>query len=512
MTSVLTPSSNPGAVSQSAEVARARVAILVANSQVDAVVPTKFSIETFIDDLLTVLAAALTADSVDFTAPYGQWTLSRVGGYPFPRTHTLADHEVVDGTLLMLCSTESADAFTPVVEDITDALTRINEREFAEFDSHAAALMGVAALVLGAATVTVLLLWSWTRTSDTGWCALPALALGAGCWIASAMARRRRAAAPIAGGTALSAIVLCAAGAAMLVPAAHGHPGVLTAANLAAGSVVAAIVAIVLLRSADTGVPILIALIVWGVLLAIAAVLSAFAELTVRQVAGGAVLTGLVLLTVVPRLAVLLARIRPPDLPDPGREIESSTLTDIFDEESARAAAPDTGEVAPAGSSPERGGAGLAARAWVALTSLRGLMLAIATFLAGAAVLCAAVSPGGIREIVLAGAVAGLLAMRARWHPDRMQALTLLGAATATATGLSVVLVGAYTAAPARATVALGIAVVAAAGCVAGVRLPSVRLSPVARRVIDLLEYSLILLVPVIACWITGVYTAMRAI
>jgi len=46
----------------------------------------------------------------------------------------------------------------------------------------------------------------------------------------------------------------------------------------------------------------------------------------------------------------------------------------------------------------------------------------------------------------------------------------------------------------------------------AALRLPGKRLTPVTRRIIDLIEYGLILVVPVIAFWIMGIYTAMRGI
>jgi hypothetical protein len=58
----------------------------------------------------------------------------------------------------------------------------------------------------------------------------------------------------------------------------------------------------------------------------------------------------------------------------------------------------------------------------------------------------------------------------------------------------------------------LVVTLAACAGCVAALQLPGKRLSPVTRRIIDLVEYLLILVIPVIAFWIMGVYTAMRAI
>lgn len=495
-----------------AEVARARVAIMVATYQVDVVLPTKFSIETYINDLLAVLAEAIDDDTVDFRAESGHWTLARPGHTPIPSWSTLADQNIADGALLVLSTTESAEAFSPLVEDITDALARINEREFAEFDSDTAELAGVCAFGVGSIVVAVLLSWSWTKTGSLLWCALPALILGIACAVAAMAVRRRDTPGSLGLGLTASALPLLFAGAAMVVPTQYGHPGPFTAANLAAGSAVVAVFAALRLRSATTGTAFLLETAVLGLLIGLAASVITYFDISVHQTTAGAVLAGLLLLTAAPRLAVLVARIRPSDLPDPGREVSASTLTDIFDSESAPSDEMDMAAELFADPRQDRAAGTIESRARLAVTGLRGLIVAASAMLAGATVLSVASSPGGIREIVMAIAVAGILVMRARWYPDRVQAIALIAAAGVTAIGVGFVTVGAYASAPARLVVALVITAAAIAGCAAGIRLPTVRLSPVVRRIIDLIEYLFILIVPVSACWIMGIYTAMRAI
>ncbi|MEU6831325.1 type VII secretion integral membrane protein EccD [Nocardia beijingensis] len=499
----------PAGTQPSAEVARARIAVLVSSYQVDVVVPTKFTIETFIDDLLVVLASAIDDENVDFTPPQGQWSLARPGEPPIPRWRSLADHDITDGTVLMLSVVESAEVFTPVVEDITDALALINEREFAEFDANTAAVVGLTVLGIGAAAVAAMLAWSWTMTGSTLWCGLPALLLGGLCWAAAAQSRRRNAAAMISLGLTLAATPLLFAGGAMLVPPAYGQPGPFAAANLAAGAVVAAVAAATMMRLSGIGIATLMAVTVLGIVLTAAALPLTYADLSVGQVAGGTAFIAVVLLTMAPRLAVVIARIRPPDLPDPGNEVSPTTLTDIFDAETVREGDEHTAVGEQQRTANE---AGIESRARLAVTSLRGLMAAIATVLAVSAVVAAAAGPGGIREIVMAAAIGGLLAMRARWHPDRVQAIALVAGSAATVCGVGFVLVGAYETPVARLVVGLVVASAACAACLAALRLPGKRLSPVTRRVIDLVEYALILVVPVIAFWIMGVYTAMRGI
>ncbi|WP_174187136.1 type VII secretion integral membrane protein EccD [Nocardia barduliensis] len=499
----------PAGTQPSAEVARARIAVMVSSYQVDVVVPTKFTIETFIDDLLVVLASAIDDESVDFTPPQGQWSLARPGEAPIPRWRSLADHDVDDGAVLMLSVVESAEVFTPLVEDITDALALINEREFAEFDADTAAIAGLTVLGAGAAAAAAMLAWSWTMTGSALWCGLPALLLGALCWAAAALARRRSAPAKICLGLSLAATPLLFAGGAMLVPPAYGQPGPFAAANLAAGAVVAAVAAATMMRVSGVGIATLMAVTVLGVTVTLAALPLTYVDLSVGQVAGGVVFVGIVLLTMAPRLAVAIARIRPPDLPDPGNEVSPTTLTDLFDAETVR-----DGDETPADIEQQRHNAeaGIEGRARLAVTSLRGLIAAISTVLAVSAVIAAAGSPGGIREIVMATAIAGLLAMRARWHPDRVQAIALIAGSAVTVCGVGFVLIGAYETPAPRLVVGLVVAVVACVACVAALQLPGKRLSPVTRRVIDLVEYALILVVPVIAFWIMGVYTAMRGI
>ncbi len=509
MSSAVAPAPAPAAAAP-AEVARARIAVMVATYQVDVVVPTKFTIETFIDDLLGVLATAIDDEEVDFTPPSGQWSLARPGDHPIPRWRSLADHDVVDGTVLMLAPVDSAEVFTPVVEDITDALALINDREFAEFDPDIAAVVGLIALGVGAVAVAAMLSWSWMRTGSIGWCGVPALVLGLLCWCGAVAVRRRASAPRIGFGLAMSALPLLFAGGAMLVPPAFGRPGPFAAANLAAGAVVVVAGAAVMLRLTRVGAASLTAVLILGVAVTASILPAAYLDISVRQVAAGAAFVGVLLLAGAPRLAVVAARIRPPDLPDPGNEVSPATLTDIFDAETARAETSEHDPADPDENQPAQ--MGIEARARLAVTTLRGLVVAGAGLLSVATVVSAAASPGGVREIVLAAAVTGMLVMRSRWHPDRVQAVSLVIAAGVTVAGTGFGLGDTDASAPARLSGALVVAAATVAGCVAAAQLPGRRLSPVARRVIDLVEYALILVVPVLTFWIMGVYTAARRI
>ncbi|MBL1079781.1 type VII secretion integral membrane protein EccD [Nocardia sp. 2] len=498
------PTADPA---RSAEVDTARVAVLAASYQVDVVLPTTFTIETFIDDLVTVLTEAIDDDTVDFTPEHGQWSLARPGDHPMPRWRCLADHDIADGAVLALTTVDSPEVFTPVVEDITDALAVINDREFAEFDPPTATIVGSYILATTAFAITALLTWDWTRSGSILTGALPALLLGALAWGAAVAARRRFRSPRVALALTLTALPLLFSGTAMLVPTAYGHPGPFGPANLTTGSVIVVLAAIGANRLTGTATAALTALTVLGLVLSTVSMVLALTTIAPRQVFAGTMVAGLILLTLAPRLAMALARIRPPDLPDPGNAVSPATLNDLFETETARGTAdPDDDH------DPDRAAVDFETRARLAVLHLRGLIVAVAVLLTGSAIVCAAASPGGIREILVTLAIAGILAMRARWYPDRVQAIALLTAATSTVLGLSAVLVCAYTTAQGRILVLGCLAIAAAVAAFAAASLPGRRLSPVTRRVIDLIEYALIVAVPVLAFWIMGLYTAMRRI
>ncbi|NUS44494.1 MAG: type VII secretion integral membrane protein EccD, partial [Mycobacteriaceae bacterium] len=213
------PSASPGAQS-SGEVARARVAVMVSTYQVDVVLPTKFTIETFIDDLLGVLREAIGEETVDFTPPTGQWSLARPGEPAIPRWRSLADYDISDGAVLALSPVESAEIFTPIVEDITDALALINEREFAEFDANTSAVVGLGTLVVGALALAAMIMAWWADTASIPWCATPALLLGAVCWGGALAAQSKFKTPRVCLGLALAALPLLFVGGGCLVPPA----------------------------------------------------------------------------------------------------------------------------------------------------------------------------------------------------------------------------------------------------------------------------------------------------
>jgi type VII secretion integral membrane protein EccD len=166
-----------------------------------------------------------------------------------------------------------------------------------------------------------------------------------------------------------------------------------------------------------------------------------------------------------------------------------------------------TEEPAPA---PHR----LSAKAIRADNLLTSLVLAFSTTagLGGFGAAVGACSAGGPRLLGITFAIitAGVLLLRARSHSDLARSVPLVVSGTATLSATFVVAASAYplhtpwiaTTAALLATAALGLGLIA----------PAMAISPVGRRSIELLEYLALAAIVPLACWICGLYGAVRGL
>lgn len=110
--------------------------------------------------------------------------------------------------------------------------------------------------------------------------------------------------------------------------------------------------------------------------------------------------------------------------------------------------------------------------------------------------------------IAFAALIGGVLLSRARAHRDLAMSLPLITCGTVT---LSAALVAAAMALPLQSAhfAAVSVGLAAAALCLGFV---SAKISPVGQRVSELLEYLALAAVLPLACWICGIYAAMRGV
>ncbi|WP_280454037.1 type VII secretion integral membrane protein EccD [Nocardia brasiliensis] len=463
--------------------------IRVGNRQIDCDLAEQIPLEIVMEDLLEFLGRFVAVDRS------AVMTLARIGQAPIPREHTLAQAGITDGVLLEVQPAPDGERFSPLVEEISEAVAQINERGFAEFEPSHASTLSRLAVVAGSTVCAGLLLRSWLSTgSSNWWCALVALILAVAAASGAGAAAHWWRSAATAYALTISALILFGAAGAVLVPAAHDGSAHFGAPQALVSAVATGVASVLLLRALDgLGVMLHATVITVAVAVAVDALLVELLGWRVSTVAAGTVIAAMVVLVNAPKVGVLASRLRPPNLPAPGEDIDPDALEEVFDLDHDLDA---TGRL-------ER-------RAVAATKALTGLLLGTAVVLACAT--AAMVVPHAYHlpiQLVVAALVVASVVLRARSYTDRVQATIMYVTAFATASAVAARIVAGYASLP----VQLGVVVVMVAltvAAAAAARLPAARPSPVTRRNIELLEQILIVALIPLAAWCMGVYSFVR--
>jgi type VII secretion integral membrane protein EccD len=442
-----------------------RVSVHADGRTVDMVLPAGVPIAELLPVVVDVVDARHAADSVAVLPVCYQ--LSRPGASAFGSSTTLGDHDIRDGTLLMLSrrATElpapafhdAAEAVSVMLADVTRPWTR----------QHGRLVGGVAAVWVAGLGAAVML-----RSSPC-----PSVVAGAtiGCLALSAAVLAHRVyREPVAGLTlGLIAVGFAACAGFLAVPDGSGPPNVLLAAT-AAGAL-----AVLTSRLTGCGARTFGAVSCAALVIAVAAAASSVMAFTMLRLGLLSTLCSLALLETSGRLSVAWSGLSP-QVSDGPNVVASIKLRD-------RAFRADRLHISLA--------AGCAAAA-----------------AAGAICTVAGAEPQSGAHLGAASfaAVTGtVLLLRARSHPDLIRTSALSVAAMA-ALSAAVTVTGAppHHAVWEVAFVALPVAVALCLGFV----MPSLQFSPGARRGVDVLEYlGLTALVP-LACWTCGLYSAARGV
>ena len=224
-------------------------------------------------------------------------------------------------------------------------------------------------------------------------------------------------------------------------------------------------------------------------------------------VPAGAIAFGLIIVTNAAKLTVAVARIALPPIPAPGETVSNEELLDpvarpdASDEESPTwqaiiASVPDSA-------------ARLSERSQLSKQLLIGFLTAGALVLAVGAIAVVVQGHFFIHSLIVAGLVAAICGFRSRLYAERWCAWALLAATVIIPTGVMVKLCQWY---PDSAWLVLSIytalAIVAliVIGATEGVR----RVSPVTKRILELLDGAAIAAVIPLLLWIAGVYDMLR--
>ena len=486
-----------------------RVTILTGRRMTDLVLPAAAPVETYIDETVTVLAELLEDTPGDVLAGFdfkaqGEWAFARPGAPPLRAAESLDEAGVVDGALLTLVSVSRTERYRPLVEDVIDAIAVLDESP--EFDRTALHRFVGLAIPLVAAVVTGVCLVSWARTGHDWWWAVAVGLLGVGLIVGSALARSRYRNLNMSESLLIASLAPLASAAALAVPLPVGVDG------LGAPNVAGAAAVILLVVLGTRGGPRKRAEV--ASFLAIAAVAVAAAAVAYGYgwqvwVPAGAIAFGMIVVTNAAKLTVAVARIALPPIPAPGETVTNDELLDpvssqeTSDEESA------TWQAIIA-SVPESA-ARLTERSYLAKQLLVGFLTAGALVLAVGAVTVVVQGHFFVHSLIVAGLVTSVCMFRSRLYAERWCAWALLAAAVAIPTGV-MVRVSSWYPDDAWLVLSIYVAAMAVALILVGATDGIGRVSPVTKRILELLDGAAIAAVIPLLLWIAGVYDALRNI
>ncbi|WP_305092341.1 type VII secretion integral membrane protein EccD [Prescottella sp. R16] len=489
MTIVDTARTDPGGPGARERSDLVRLTVLAPHTQIDLALPGSVPVELLVPgiaDLVRKHSAANDFDAAAERTEPSRWALSRLGTPPLSPALSLHEHGVLDGEVLVFDGVENASP-PPLFDDVMYNVAVADTDHTHPWTPRTARIAGCASAgVAAVAGAFALLQVDGDVAAIVG--AVAALLVAILFVVAGAVVGRvyRDSGAAVALGAA--ALPVAFAAGVLGVPGDRGAP------HLLLGCVAAGTAAVLALRASGVGHTVFTAAAtasLFGAGAALAGVLTAQPPRAIGALLACAALLGL---ASAPRLSMLIAKLPLPPVPAPGAAIDP-------DEDTADG---------PDGSLPSF--ESVEARAEQARRVLTGLVCAT-TLLTGAGVLAAAVPVGGVISwpaVALAAAAAAVLMFRGRTYTAARQAVPLIAGG---ATVLVVLGVGTAIAVPAAALGVFAAAMLAVvAGLVLGIVTPNRAFSPVQRRAAELVDYAAIAAIVPLACWVSGLFAAVRGL
>ena len=479
-----------------------RVSILAGDShQIDLVLPSAAPLNTLVDPTVVAINKVLRGHGAAELPPAAYEFARAAGMSALASDVSLAGHHIADGDVLALVPAGRAERYGPVVENVSTALAQYASDHFVRVTAQTA--LAVAVVIIGGALgVASMLLWRlrWAHESAL---LVPLLfaAVTAGLLATTAIGARVGAGRIVTDGAAWAALVTAALAAATVPPG--GSPGA-PHAFLAAATALAGVW--LLVRFTGRYWTAAAAIVTAGCGVAAVALVRMYWEVPAPRIAVAVLVAVLVAVSAAPTIALRLANV-------PRQTFGSITGRDIF----ARAPGQPEDTVSPVEDGPPSDvtltGEQVAAAARKSNTVLTGVLLGVAAIAIPASWF--AVTPGAARQwaqLVVLGAVAAILILRARAFRDRRHAIILVAIAV---TGLigAAAKYGLHAAANdttttlIAASAALGIAVL---GLVAAIVVPPRIFSPPVRKIVEYTEYLLLALVVPFAAWALGILQYIR--
>ncbi|MBF6204521.1 type VII secretion integral membrane protein EccD [Streptomyces gardneri] len=474
-----------------------RVSVIGGNTQVDVGLPATVPIATFIGELVALIESRNPErpDAEEEAAPLEarHWTLARLGREAIAPSRTLTEAEVYDGELLVLRSVTAKEA-PALFDDVIDAVSRLTAEEFHSWSGVAARWMGLIVSVLSVLTTLAVLVVSRGHGDPLA----PAFALlggGVAAFVAAGIAARRYTDLVTATWLSLDGLLLLFGGAALLVPGPLGSP------HLLLGCSVLLVAAVVGYRTTGTGATLFSCAATLAVIAGVAAAVYLIWHPGLPKLSAGLLVAGIAIISAVPRLAAVLARLPIPPVPTAGGAIDPA------DHEPR----PTIEGIGAIGASALPSAAGLGVRARAANQFQSGLIAACAaSAVVGAFGVADPLGSARWQGVTLAIVTAIILALRGRSFADLTQAATMIGGGCLAALAMTV----GFAVGDSEYTLfAAGVLLAFATGVVRfGVIGPHIEVTPVTRRMIEIFEYLLIVSVIPLVLWVMNVYSMARNI
>ncbi len=489
----MTESSSSGVGAADPELCR--VSVIGGNTQLDVGLPATVPVAAYITDLVELIDSRnpdLTEHDEGAPVRAQHWTLARIGRDPIPPHQSLTDAEVFDGELLVLRSVIAREA-PALFDDVIDAVSRLTAESGNGWSPAAARRMGLGAGLIAVITAVAVLVAGKETGILNGFIALGAGLLAAGA--AVIVARRYPAERMTAIVLSLYTVALLGSSAGLLTPGWVGSP------HLLFSSVAALVVALALYSATRAGSLMVAAVVTTAAIVAVAAAVRMVWDFDIPKIAVGALIVGLVLITMAPRAAVAAARLPVPPVPTAGGAIDPT------DHEPR----PTIADIGVIGATALPSAAGLERRARAANQYQSGILVG-STLAAGFGAILGADPLGDApwQGLVLAAIVAVVLCLRGRAYADLTPASTMIAGGTAVALAVTA---GAAVSQEAWRSAGAGLLLIIAGAVLAfGVLGPRADVSPVARRAIEIFEYLLIIAIVPLSLWLMDVYSAARNI
>ncbi len=473
----------------------------------DLVLPATTPMTTYIDEAVAVLADLLEGTPDDALAGFdfaaqGVWTFARPGAPPLKVDQSLDEAGVVDGSLLTLVSASRTERYRPLVEDVIDAIAVLDESP--EFDRTAVDRFIAMAIPILILPVTAAAMRAWWITGRSWYWPVAIGVLGLITLVASFITKRFYDKSELSECLLIATYPLLAAAAAIAVPLPRG------VTSLGAPQLAAAATAVLFVTLLVRGGPRRRHEIASFVVIATIAVLSAAIAYGYGYrvwVPAGAIAFGLFIVTNAAKLTVAVARIALPPIPVPGEAVDNEELLDPVSTEETTTEETPTWQaiIASVPASAMR----LTERSRLAKQLLTGYVTAGALILATGAISVVVHGHFFIHSLVVAGLLTVLCGFRSRLYVDRWCAWSLLAATVAIPTGLTVRLSAWY---PHWAWLIMTsyVVVVIVALTIVSAMAPVKRLSPVSKRITELIDGAVVAAILPLLLWITGVYDMVR--